>query len=180
MEFCKAFKRICLIFLINSIVFLRFGYAATYYMSTTGKDTNPGTESAPWLTLSRALPAMSGGDTLIIEDGIYKGAKNRIGVYDGAVLPPTGSPGAWTTIRARNDGGVVFDGENARWMFYVTHNGKMTNHYWKFQGLTWGRTTDSTVFIDDSAYVKFINCGAYDAPGTANYVNFSLRATTIF
>lgn len=160
--------------LILALLFLPVQlYAATYYMATTGNNSNNGSESAPWLTLAYSFSKMSGGDTLIIEDGVYTGSANRIGVYAGATAPPNGTSAAYTTIKARNDGGVIFDGENTQWVFYVTHD-TLVNHYWVFRGIVWCRTTEPTVYIARSAYVKFINCGAYDAPA-GNYSNFTIH-----
>lgn len=47
--------------------------AATYYISPSGSDTNPGTSVKPWLTFSYAInPARAHcGDTLVLLDGIY-------------------------------------------------------------------------------------------------------------
>jgi hypothetical protein len=47
--------------------------AATYYISPTGSDANPGTAERPWLTFSHAInpTRASCGDTLVLLDGIY-------------------------------------------------------------------------------------------------------------
>ena len=46
--------------------------AATYYVATTGSDSNPGTQSAPFRHLSKAaLTATQPGDTVIVMDGTY-------------------------------------------------------------------------------------------------------------
>jgi len=52
-------------------------------------------------TLSQALAAMKGGDTLIIRDGTYAGQ---------LVNPPGGSAGNYTTVKAEHTGGVLIDG----------------------------------------------------------------------
>ena len=44
-------------------------HAATYFASDTGDDSNPGTRDAPWRTLSRAIPALHPGDTLLLARG---------------------------------------------------------------------------------------------------------------
>jgi len=46
-------------------------HAATYYISTTGTDTNPGTVSAPVATIMKAQSLASSGDTVLIESGTY-------------------------------------------------------------------------------------------------------------
>ena len=47
--------------------------SATYYISPTGSDTNPGTEAKPWLSFAYAIdPARAScGDTLILRNGTY-------------------------------------------------------------------------------------------------------------
>ncbi len=49
--------------------------ASTYYVSTSGNDSNPGTESAPWRTIQRAADAVRPGDSVIVTPGSYVGAK---------------------------------------------------------------------------------------------------------
>jgi hypothetical protein len=43
----------------------------TYYISTTGDDTDAGTEAAPWETLSTSITKVAAGDTIRIYDGNY-------------------------------------------------------------------------------------------------------------
>lgn len=45
--------------------------AATFYVSTTGSDSNPGSQAAPFATVSKAITASSNGDTVVIMDGTY-------------------------------------------------------------------------------------------------------------
>ena len=68
-------------------------FAATYYVSLTGNNSNPGTESLPWRTIAKAATVAIGGDTVIIEDGNYGEL-----VQDDS----HGSDGAFITYQARN------------------------------------------------------------------------------
>ncbi|MBI5673452.1 MAG: hypothetical protein HZC50_09480, partial [Nitrospirae bacterium] len=47
--------------------------SATYYISPTGSDANPGTLAKPWLTFAYAIdPARATcGDTLLLTNGTY-------------------------------------------------------------------------------------------------------------
>lgn len=54
------------LFVISTSVF-----AADYYISPTGSDSNPGTESAPFKSLMQAQSAASSGDTVYIRGGVY-------------------------------------------------------------------------------------------------------------
>jgi hypothetical protein len=49
---------------------------ATYFVSTTGLDTNPGTLSKPWLTVEKAVNTVVAGDTVYVRGGEYAGIKN--------------------------------------------------------------------------------------------------------
>lgn len=65
--------------------------AATYFISPTGIDTNPGTESRPFLTVQRGVAVAQPGDTVRIGAGTYlqsiktvrSGEPNRPIVIDG-------------------------------------------------------------------------------------------------
>jgi hypothetical protein len=48
------------------------GFSATYYVSTTGNDTNPGTELSPWLTVQHGVDVAQAGDTVLIQPGYYQ------------------------------------------------------------------------------------------------------------
>jgi hypothetical protein len=45
--------------------------AASYYVSKTGADTNPGTEQQPWLTIQHAANVAAPGSTVYVHAGTY-------------------------------------------------------------------------------------------------------------
>lgn len=49
------------------------GWAATYYVATTGNDGAAGTIGAPWLTIQKAANTVVAGDTVNIRGGVYSG-----------------------------------------------------------------------------------------------------------
>jgi hypothetical protein len=64
--------------LISTSIFLLFfllnaadASAATYYIATTGSDSNPGTLSQPWRTIGKANSTLQAGDTVYIRAGTY-------------------------------------------------------------------------------------------------------------
>ena len=56
--------------------------ARTYYVSTTGKDSNPGTFSNPWLTWNYAFNRAIAGDTVFFRGGVYNATQTQ-GASDG-------------------------------------------------------------------------------------------------
>jgi hypothetical protein len=59
--------------------------AATYYVSTSGSDSNPGTQAQPWATLQKAVDTIASGDTILVTPGTYVGCRIR---YSGAAGAP--------------------------------------------------------------------------------------------
>ena len=54
-------------------IFIAFiGNAHTYYVSKTGKNTNPGTKTAPFKTIQFAVNKLNAGDVCYIRHGIYR------------------------------------------------------------------------------------------------------------
>jgi parallel beta-helix repeat protein len=86
---CDKKFGICLLFLCITItvnIFLNAQYfggitppptlksaptGKVYYVATTGSDNNPGTESQPWLTITKATNTLIAGDTVYIKQGVY-------------------------------------------------------------------------------------------------------------
>lgn len=147
--------------------------SATYYMAPAtsgGSDSNDGSSGSPWLTLAYSLDNMGGSNTLIIRDGTYTGASNR---FTTTQAPPVGSSGAYTTIKAENDGGAVFDGETTSAPFYIETDG---NKYWQFEGLVFINSSGSIV-LRYSDYVKFLRCG-FNAKGASGAQGLFLRESS--
>jgi Concanavalin A-like lectin/glucanases superfamily/Protein of unknown function (DUF1565) len=86
--------------------------ATTYYVSTTGNDSNPGTEAAPFLHVSKGAAAAQAGDTVIVMNGTY-GNEGQLANLDtvGAVvtMSNSGVAGKPITIEAQTRGGVILN-----------------------------------------------------------------------
>jgi hypothetical protein len=52
-------------------------HAATYYVSTTGSNSNAGTSTKPWKTIAYATSKMGAGDTTYVRGGTYKEGEIR-------------------------------------------------------------------------------------------------------
>jgi hypothetical protein len=53
------------------LLFALTASSATYYVSPSGSDRNPGASAQPWKTIQNAANAMQAGDTTIVESGYY-------------------------------------------------------------------------------------------------------------
>lgn len=126
--------------------FVQVVWSATYYMPDD------------FANLQAAMSGMSGGDELVIRDGTYTGSLNSIDNYH---LPPSGSSGAYTIIRAENPGEVTFDGQGVNNMVYV--DGPIRS-YIILHGLSWCRSNASNLFyIGNWNHIKVQRCGFYDS-----------------
>jgi hypothetical protein len=83
------------------------GSPRTYYVSPSGNDAYSGTtEGSAWGTFNHAWKFLYPGDTLILLDGVYRQTLNP--------NVRNGQPGLPITIRAKNDGKAIIDGEHVR------------------------------------------------------------------
>src|SRR6478672_1906744 len=64
----------------------------THAVAVNGSDSNPGTEAAPWRTVTHAFAALLPGDTLLVHGGTY------VEHVSGSLR--AGSAGAPITVRA--------------------------------------------------------------------------------
>jgi hypothetical protein len=61
--------------------------AATYYVSTSGNDSNDGSQSSPWRTIQRGANAVQAGDLVLVADGTYGGvAIDRSGTSSAPIV----------------------------------------------------------------------------------------------
>lgn len=147
--------------------------AATYYVDGARPDDSG--DGASWesakQTISAGIALLAGGDTLLLADGVYSGAANRIADV------PGGEPGAYTVVRAQNDWGVTLSANEATPIEIGTQSAPNVS-YVEVRGI---RITDYegqkvAVWGD---YIKVIRCAADGAGGNAasfcaygNYILF--------
>ena len=78
----------------------------TCYVSPGGDNSNPGTLEFPWADPGYASRQIESGDTLVILGGTY-----HLNQYDADIIsPPSGAPGAWTTVRGEEGNRPVLAG----------------------------------------------------------------------
>jgi hypothetical protein len=70
--------------------------SAEYFVANNGDDWNAGTQTAPFLTIRRALDAAQAGDTITLRNGVYEGGIN----IDVSNLTIRSMPNEWAVIEA--------------------------------------------------------------------------------
>jgi len=62
-----------ILFILLTCVSAAFGQAnSSFYVSTTGDDSNPGTQTAPWRTIQHAADTARAGSTVNVRAGVYE------------------------------------------------------------------------------------------------------------
>ena len=103
----------------------------TYYVGMAGSDTNAGiSRAAPFATIQKAVDGVRAGDTVVVMDGTYRGA--RIGV--------SGQSNAYITLRADDGARVLLNSTNAASrrkgiLEIETWDPPYVVSYWRVQGL---------------------------------------------
>ncbi len=131
-------------------------WAATYYVDQNhpeASDTNPGTESLPWLTIQKAADTIISGDTVYIKEGIY----------NEQVIPlNSGSYGNYITYLAYPGDTVTIDGTGIPlpdWYGVFDITGK--SHI-KVSGLRVINSTDSGILAWESNHIIIENNYTYN------------------
>ncbi|NTW27250.1 MAG: hypothetical protein HGA36_02930 [Candidatus Moranbacteria bacterium] len=148
--------------LVAFLVLPDFAKAANTFYVDGGAvdDTGSGAQNSPKKYITSGLQLMLGGDTLIIEDGIYAGENNMIGDYSNPrYYPPSGTVGTYTMIQARNVEQVIIDGEYLRAPFSMI--GVVGRDYLHIDGIHFRRGV-AGVFNIRGSYNKVTNCGMED------------------
>ncbi len=83
--------------------------AADFYVSTLGSDSNPGTTSQPFRTITYAYSQASAGTTIHVLPGVYYDYTSRWGIH----LGKSGSATSPIVLQSTVRGGAVIDGQNA-------------------------------------------------------------------
>jgi parallel beta-helix repeat protein len=93
----------------------------TYYVDTSGADTNDGSATTPWRTLQHAVDSVAPGDTILVRSGIYEGMR----------IERSGRADAWITLKAAPEAVVLVNapGPNNR------HGSNIEVETWEGDGI---------------------------------------------
>lgn len=96
-------------------------FATTYYVSTTGNDSNDGSSGSPFKTIQKAADTAGPGDTVIVNTGTYVGAKFSISGAVGQQITFHAQPG----VIVNTPGSLNSNGDNLwiRDASYITLEG---------------------------------------------------------
>lgn len=81
----------------------------TLYVSTQGSDSNPGTATQPFRTITRAYGSASAGTTILVAPGTYTDYSSGWGIHLGA----SGTASSPIILRSQTPGAAAIDGLNA-------------------------------------------------------------------
>ncbi len=85
------------------------GSGATYYVATTGSDSNPGTSSAPFRTITHAYSYAAPGVNIVVAPGTYTDYQTGWGLH----LGNSGTSSSPIFLRSATRGAAIIDGGNA-------------------------------------------------------------------
>lgn len=106
--------------MLGGIIAAHTSHAATFYVATTGSDTNSGAPAAPWRTLQRAANVVNAGDTVRVLDGDYTGFDLR---RSGTAGNPITFRADGTSVRITANNPVTPDGINVENAAHVVVDG---------------------------------------------------------
>src|SRR5688572_18436705 len=100
-----AARRLSLLFVAAALVAAQ---GADLYVSTQGSDSNPGTSTQPFRTITRAYSAAAAGTTIIVLPGVYTDYQSGWGLH----LAKAGTAANPIVLRSQIRGGAIIDGQN--------------------------------------------------------------------
>jgi hypothetical protein len=143
----------------------------TFYISTSGSDSNPGTQSQPWRTIGKALKTLNAGQRALVRAGTYN---------EKVEFSRSGTASAPITLAAYPGERPVITGRVKSWAAYVRMSGFQIvgstslnpsdvalyvsgGHHLEFSGNEIRNAAKSGVYVDwQSHHVQFISNWIHD------------------
>jgi hypothetical protein len=101
-------KRFIAILLLNFIS-VNMLFATTYYVSTTGNDSNNGSSGTPWLTIGKSIAKLKAGDTLTVTAGTYVETSTYSFSISGTAASPITIIGQGAIVDIHATGGQLYN-----------------------------------------------------------------------
>ena len=143
-----------------------------YYVATNGNDNNPGTQSSPWRTITKAANTMVAGNTVYIRGGDY---------YERVIPANSGSPGHFINYKAYPNETVTINGSGVPVYQAGAENGLVhinNKSYIRFFGLKIENSDfmgvkingGSDVYIEDGDIINSASSGICVHDGARVYI----------
>jgi hypothetical protein len=94
-------RKLCLLSVVFTSISLLAQSGSTFYVSKSGKDTNSGSFTAPWLTIQHAANSVTAGATVDVETGTYN---------ESVTFPASGTATNYITFQNYPGQTAVIDG----------------------------------------------------------------------
>src|SRR5215470_4388705 len=140
--------------------------ANTFYVASSGADSNPGTQAQPWRSLQHAVDNINPGDTILVQSGTYAGC--RIG--------HSGLAGQVCTLKADSGANVLVNTPGAA----NRHNSNIevelfddTVRYWVIEGLESAGSPHYGIDVRVTQFITVQNCLVHGAAATGIFLAFS-------
>jgi Bacterial Ig domain/Right handed beta helix region/Protein of unknown function (DUF1565) len=101
--------RACYAVVVSLILVRAQAYAADFYVSTQGSDSNAGTSSQPFRTITYAYSKAAAGTTIHVTPGVYYDYTSGWGLH----LSKSGTASSPIVLQSTVRGGAVIDGQNS-------------------------------------------------------------------
>ena len=141
----------------------------TYYVSTTGSDSNAGTSGSPFETLQKAIDLARPGDTILLEPGTYSSSDNT--GYAAKISGKSGTVDAPITIKG-NGGLAVLDNsaDATSWGMYTLDI--KNAQYWNIENIGVTGAVQNSIGawavganVLDSSNIIFKDCDFFNNQG---------------
>lgn len=125
-------------------------HAATYYVSTSGNNSNSGSQSQPWGSIYYASQQVNAGDTIAVFGGTYS---ESIELENG----PSGTQANPITLTNHNGQEVIVNSNS--WVSLYLKN----TNWWIVDGIKFRNASIHNIEITNSHHVTIQNCEASGA-----------------
>ncbi len=127
----------------------------TYFISTTGNDSNSGSQGSPFLTFKKSLETMVAGDLLLVRGGTYN---QSIRKFEINIPSGTSYTNAITVRNFTGESPIIAPGNGTLLDLNYSSSGSL--HYLILDGIVFdGQFTNESIFFDGVTvdHLRFIN-----------------------